>query len=462
MAAANNFVGTIPSPAGTISASCSRTSADLGIPFEDVVPGTIEEWPAEKKRILENKINLGTLPWVELPDGRVIGEHLAFLRYERSRLAILDVIEHRYATNPFHGPGPITIADHFTYQTLVEWPPAILPGADARFPELVKLREAMKQRPGIKALEESQKGRSEAVPEMVAQSQPHLAEMYRRVHETIVQASMSTPSSMPSEAETVAVEDSESGSRLPPELYLHVSSFFNPGTQSLLKMMLACRDLYELLLPRFMETFCLEWLPEETAEETVEELGPRGALGFIKTMDLRLRSDRQSEPDSGDLVFPDAHAFVLRQRLPSLSRLSLILSTEELVKAFAVADLTTVGFLDLDIDSGPFLDFEHIRFPSLPALRELKLALWYDARVLAISEAACPNVAAAFMNVMLHPRVHHAASFPNFLLERTSIGQRITRICSAISPRSRTFVREPSAIASDPMPAVTCTRSSGF
>ncbi|KAI9018169.1 hypothetical protein DFJ74DRAFT_208827 [Hyaloraphidium curvatum] len=203
--------------------------ADLGVPFEDKIVGTLEEWPANKKSALEAKINLGTVPYLELPDGRIVGEHLAAVRYvarradksyypvedtekallvdemldlnqdwrvnrrappyEQSRPLILDVIESRYAKNPFHASGPyllgsqITVADHYTYQTLVEWPPAILPGEETRYPELVKLRDAMKERPGIKALEERQEGRRKLVPEMSDKALPHLGNMYRKALE---------------------------------------------------------------------------------------------------------------------------------------------------------------------------------------------------------------------------------------------------------------------------------------
>lgn len=103
-------------------------------------------------------------------------------RYKESRNQILDVIESRY-NNAFHGSGPYllgtqpTIADHFTFQTLIEYPAAIFPGEESRYPELVKLVEAMKERPGIKALLEKQEPQQEMLREMYGKVLPHLGEM---------------------------------------------------------------------------------------------------------------------------------------------------------------------------------------------------------------------------------------------------------------------------------------------
>lgn len=83
---------------------------------------------------------------------------------DANRLLILTTLEHKYASNPFHGSGPyllgekISIADYFTFQTLNELPVAIrTEEEEQKFPELMKVWKAVAQRPGIKALLEEQK-----------------------------------------------------------------------------------------------------------------------------------------------------------------------------------------------------------------------------------------------------------------------------------------------------------------
>ncbi|KAJ3320135.1 hypothetical protein HDU93_003606, partial [Gonapodya sp. JEL0774] len=56
--------------------------ADLDIPYENIDAGARTEWPTKfKKEVIALQKNLGTVPIVTLPDGRVIGEHLAAMRY---------------------------------------------------------------------------------------------------------------------------------------------------------------------------------------------------------------------------------------------------------------------------------------------------------------------------------------------------------------------------------------------
>lgn len=96
----------------------------------------------------------------------------------------MELIEERYAKNPYHGNGPyllgdqISVCDYFTFQTLTEWPPAIHPGEETRFPELAKLQKATEERPGIKKLREEQKAQQQELEKAYRAVIPHLAEMY--------------------------------------------------------------------------------------------------------------------------------------------------------------------------------------------------------------------------------------------------------------------------------------------
>lgn len=195
------------------------------MPFEDVLLD-IDAWPSQKAEFLAKGINLGTVPYIELPDGRIIGEHVAAMKYiarradpavypvedpekqllidelcdlnqdyrlsrrvpsyADTRLKILELMEGRYANNQFHGAGPyllgeqISVCDHFLAQTLQEYPCAIFPGEEYKFPELCKLMAAFEARPGVMALRERQKDRQEALKEMYGRVLPHLGQMLEK------------------------------------------------------------------------------------------------------------------------------------------------------------------------------------------------------------------------------------------------------------------------------------------
>ncbi|KAI9019078.1 hypothetical protein DFJ74DRAFT_206614 [Hyaloraphidium curvatum] len=76
---------------------------------------------------------------------------------------------------------------------------------------------------------------------------------------------------------------------LPPEIVLHVARFFEPGSRSLLKMMLVCKSFHDLLLPRFLEEFSVPvaFDPERALRRFWVGKDDAAKLAHVKKLDVR-------------------------------------------------------------------------------------------------------------------------------------------------------------------------------